>query len=289
MTLDPRALVERPPHETTISWTDRDVLLYHLSLGAGVRAGEPELPFVYEPYLSVLPTFALVAGHGVSTGAPTPMPLELLDVDVDMRNLLHVGQELEVTAPLPVSGDARLTTSVGRVWDKGRAAVVEVVQQAHIDGGEPLWTSTMQMWIQGAGGFGGDSGPSSATPAPEGDPGLTTIRATRPDQALLYRLNGDLNPLHVDPVFAREAGLERPILHGLASFGILAKALVDELLSGDPSRLRRLACRFSGPVHAGETLRVAVWPGGSDLVFEVSCAERDAPVLSRGTASVVLS
>lgn len=278
-----------PPVNRTVSWVERDVILYHLSLGAGMADRGPELSYTYESALRVLPTFAMVAGQGISSGAPPVMPLDRLGIEVDMRNLLHVGQALDVYGPIPPAGAAIIETSVPAVWDKGRAAIVVIEEKATDPDGRPLWTATFQMWVSGQGGFGGDPGPSPARRHPEDDPDLVFETATGPGQALLYRLNGDLNPLHIDPAFAVAAGLKRPILHGLASFGIVAKGLVDHLLDGDPTRLRRLEVRFAGVVHPGETLRTRVWRRGGELTFATDCPEHEgAPVLSHATAQTAV-
>lgn len=284
MPLDVDALLSAPPVTTPAAWTDRDVLLYHLSLGAGLRNGEPELKYVFEPSLRVLPTFALVAGLGISAATPPRMPLELLPVRIELADLLHVGQSLDVPAPLPPTGRADVETRATDVWDKGRAAVIEVTQTARdAEDGHELWVSTMQMWVTGAGGFGGDPGPRPAKAEFTGEPDWTITSSTRPDQAMLYRLNGDLNPLHLDPSFAAKAGFERPILHGLATYGVVAKAVVDELFDGDPRRLRHFSTRFAGVVHPGETLETRVWARDGELGFSTSCPERgDVVVLSQG-------
>ncbi|MDN5895174.1 MAG: MaoC family dehydratase N-terminal domain-containing protein, partial [Nocardioides sp.] len=265
------------------TWTVRDVLLYHLSLGAG-RRGDPELRRTYEKDLQVLPTFAMVAGHGPSSGSRKATPLAMPGVDVDLDRLLHAGQELTLHRQLPPEGVATLTTRVADVWDRQRAAVVVLEHSAADDEG-PLWTSRMQIWARGEGGFGGSTGPKEAAQVPQRTPDHVIDSVTTRDQALLYRLNGDLNPLHVDPDFASAMGFDSPILHGLASYGIVAGAVVDAVLDGDVRRLRRLGVRFAGTLVPGETLRPRVWRDGSELVLLVTCPERDdAVVLSHARA-----
>lgn len=268
------------PSTHEVSWTSRDVLLYQLSLGAS----EPR--YTYERGLSVLPTFAMVAGQGISAGDRPARGLDLPGIEIDLSRILHSGQALEVHRPLPTAGTAAVTARVAEVWDKGKAAVVVLESSAADDDGL-LWTSRMQIWARGEGGFGGMPGPDLRWAAPDRSPDLVLDSRTTPDQALLYRLNGDLNPLHVDPTFAKRFGFDRPILHGLASYGIVAKAIVDGVLGGDPSRLVSLDVRFAGTLFPGETIRTSVWREGTRLTLAATCPERDhAPVLSHGSAEV---
>lgn len=288
MPIDLTAALAAPPAVRTISWTGRDVLLYHLSLGAGRDAADdPELAYTFERDLQVLPTFAMVAGRTISVGdEPTAPAMRMPGIDVDLRRVLHGGQELTVHRPIPAAGTAQLSTRVADVWDKGKAAVV-VLEHGVTDADGPLWTARMQVWARGEGGFGGEPGPDRRGSVPDRAPDHVLDSPTTPGQALLYRLNGDLNPLHVDPAFAASAGFDRPILHGLASYGIVAKALVDHLLDGDTTRLRSIAVRFAGTLAPGETIRTSVWRDGDRLTLAATCPERgDQPVLSHATAEL---
>lgn len=182
--------------------------------------------------------------------------------------------------PIPVRGSAVATTRVLAVYDKGKAAVI--VQRTEVaDGRGPLWTSDSQIFVRGEGGFGGERGPSMRPAAPGGAPDRTEERRIRQDQALLYRLSGDWNPLHADPEFARRAGFDRPILHGLCSYGITLKAVVDTVLGGDAARVDSFRTRFAGVVFPGETLRMRMWQSPGRVRLAVSAVERDdAPVLT---------
>ncbi|WP_134667780.1 MULTISPECIES: MaoC family dehydratase [unclassified Amycolatopsis] len=268
MPIDVDKALNAPPRIQQIAWTARDVLLYHLSLGSGT-----DLRYSYERDLEVLPTFALVAGQGISAGDRPAEGLTLPGVDVELTRLLHAGQVVTLHRDqLPASGSAERTTRIAEVQDKGKAAVIVLAHEvADADG--PLWTSKMSVWARGEGGFGGDPGTAAGPKAPEGDPTHVLDVATTPDQALLYRLNGDRNPLHADPEVAAKAGFAAPILHGLASYGLVAKAVVDHFLDGQPARLRELGARFAGPVIPGEKLRISMWQQENELSLKVTCGD----------------
>jgi acyl dehydratase len=281
MPIDVAAALGAEPSVRELSWSADDVLLYHLSLGAGLyRTGPAELCWTYERDLQVLPTFALVAGersHGIQAGRAMSLP----GIDVDLRKILHAGQSISLHGPIPTSGAVRASSRVAHVWDKDKAAVI-VMENAITDlDGAPLWTTTSQIWARGEGGFGGEPGPETSWAAPEREPDAVLDSPTSVQTAMLYRLNGDRNPLHIDPDFARDAGLDAPILHGLASYGIVCKAIVDELLDGDPARVRSYTARFAGMLTPGETIRTRVWRDGDLLRLHASCPQRDgAPALT---------
>jgi acyl dehydratase len=201
-------------------------------------------------------------------------------IEVNLAHVLHGGQSVELHRPIPVKGSATSTSRVAAVYDKGKAAVL-VLRTEVADADGPLWTSDAQIFVRGEGGFGGDRGPSARAEAPTGEPDRTVDRPVREDQALLYRLSGDWNPLHADPEFAKLAGFDRPILHGLCSYGMTLKAVVDTLLDGDVSRVRSYATRFTGVVFPGETLRIRMWRSEGRIQVTVTAVERDeAPVLA---------
>ena len=288
MPIDVNAALTADPTVREAGWTERDVILYHLGLGAGVDSLNPaELEWVYEKNLKVLPTFAMVAGQGVSAGAVTAAGLNLPGIDIDLRKILHGGQSLTVHAPIPVSGAATISSRVADVWDKGKAAVIVLEQSAQDSGGKPLWTTAMQIWARGEGGFGGDAGPDASNAVPERSPDTVLVSPTSTQQALMYRLSADMNPLHADPAFAKMAGFDRPILHGLASYGIVCKAVVDGVLDGDPTRVRTFSVRFAGSLYPGETIETAVWHDGDTLTVLATCPERDGqPVLTHATMEI---
>ncbi|MFD5268594.1 MaoC/PaaZ C-terminal domain-containing protein [Streptomyces sp. NPDC058335] len=278
MPIDAAKALAARPRTGEITWDRKDVLLYHLGVGAGVPATDPdELRYTLESRLHVLPSFATVAGSG-SPGVISG--LSMPGVDVDLARVLHGGQSLTLHRPLPAEGTATATGRIAAVYDKGKAAVL-VMRTEVTDADGPLWTNDAQIFVRGEGGWGGDRGPSARLDPPAGDPDKTVERHIREDQALLYRLSGDRNPLHADPDFAAAAGFDRPILHGLCTYGMTLKAVVDTLLDGDVTRVRAYATRFAGVVFPGETLRIRMWRGEGAVRVAVSAAERDdAPVLA---------
>ncbi|GLF93939.1 MaoC/PaaZ C-terminal domain-containing protein [Streptomyces yaizuensis] len=277
MPIDPARALAAPPRTTEISWEHKDVQLYHLGIGAGIPATDPdELRYTLESRLQVLPSFATVAGGGRALMGGLAAP----GIDIDLASVLHGGQSVRVHRPLPARGTATATSRVAAVHDKGKAAVL-VLRGEVSDADGPLWTSDSQIFVRGEGGFGGERGPSGRTEPPSGEPDKSVERTIREDQALLYRLSGDLNPLHADPAFAAVAGFDRPILHGLCSYGMTLKAVVDTLLGGDVTRVRSYTARFAGVVFPGETLRIRMWAGDGAVRVTAGAAGRaDAPVLS---------
>lgn len=269
---------------TTFTWSDEDVILYHLGIGAGVRPTDPEeLRYVYEGDLRVLPTYVTIPQF------PVMMSMGFAPgFDVDLAMILHGEHEIVIHETIPTGGTVIQTGRVTDVFDKGKGAlaVVEVVSVLEKTG-QPLFTNRARIFIRGEGGFGGDSGPSTAEPIFEREPDHVVESTTMPQQALLYRMaSGDKNPLHVDPGFAAFAGFDRPILHGLCTYGIVAKAAVDRAVESGPEAVAGFRARFSGVVYPGETLITRVWEEGDHLVVTAEAKERAANVLSNGVMSL---
>lgn len=287
MPIDAAKALAAEPRSGEITWDRKDVQLYHLGLGAGANPDKrspatdaDELRYTLESRLHVLPSFATVAGAG-SPGVISG--LSMPGVDVDLARVLHGGQRVTLHRPIPAEGRATATGRIAAVYDKGKAAIL-VMRTEVADAEGPLWTNDAQIFVRGEGGWGGDRGPSTRLEAPDGPPDRTVERPLREDQALLYRLSGDLNPLHADPEFAKLAGFDRPILHGLCTYGVTLKAVVDTLLDGDVSRVRSYTTRFAGVVFPGETLRIRMWrrpdPDGGIQVSVTAADRNDAPVLA---------
>ena len=280
MPIDAATALAAPPRTTDLAWEAKDVLLYHLGVGAGAQrpATDPdELRYTYEKDLQVLPSFVTVAGGGLAKAGAFTLP----GLDINLAQVLHGGQRIELHRPVPAEGRAVLTSSLAAAYDKGKAAVLVMRGEAADEAG-PLWTTDTEIFVRGEGGFGGERGESRRVSLPERAPEWEREVPVRHDQALLYRLSGDWNPLHADPDFAKLAGFDRPILHGLCSYGTTLKAVVDTVLGGDASRVLSYSTRFAGIFFPGETLRIRVWDeGGSRLVVSATSVDRaDAPVLA---------
>jgi acyl dehydratase len=265
---------------STYSWDEDDVILYQLGIGAGVPPTDPnQLRYVYEGDLHVLPTYGTIPPFGVM------MSLGVVDgLEFDLASVLHGEQELEIHRPIPTAGTVIQEGKVTAIYDKGRGALVVLEVESRLEKtGELLFTNRPSLYLRGEGGFGGDSGPSPRAGAPDRAPDQVLESPTLPQQALLYRLaSGDKNPLHVDPGFAAFAGFDRPILHGLCTFGVVGKAVVDHALDGRPERVASYRARFSGVVFPGETIRTSIWGEESGLIVEAESKERGASVLSGG-------
>ena len=279
MPIDPAVAIGADLGATEFTWNSTDVLLYHLALGAGARPTDPrELRYVLEDRLHVLPTFGVVA-PGFRTFEPPAVRFP--GIDIDLSKVLHGTQSITVSGPIPASGTAVARSRIADVWDKEKAAVI--VQETTVSDptGAPLWTSSSSIFARGEGSFGGHRGPSTAVTPPDREPDRVVEVPTLPQQALLYRLCGDRNPLHADPEFAARAGFERPILHGLCTYGMVCKSVVDTVLDGEAGRVASFAAKFAGVVFPGETLRVRIWTTDEGYLVTTTAADRDdAPVLA---------
>lgn len=280
MSLDLDA-VGRTSGPAEVAWTSTDALLYALGIGAGQSDPLSELELTTENTAGstqvIMPTYALVLGHrakGLRVGFG----------DFDRTQLVHAEQSLTLHRPLPVEGTARLTATVTGIYDKGAGALVATTTDGVLaDSGEPLFATTSAAFIRGEGGFGGDRGsaPTWAVPDRASDHEVTVT--TRTDQALLYRLSGDRNPLHSDPVFAARGGFDRPILHGLCTYGITVRVLL-AAIGVAPTALTSISGRFTAPVTPGDALTVHVWGDGAGHRFRVTGAG-GGTVLDRGVVT----
>ncbi|MCP2254703.1 Acyl dehydratase [Prauserella aidingensis] len=279
MPIDPDRAIGADLGETTFAWTASDVLLYHLALGAGAPPTDPrELRYATESDLRVLPTFATVAA---TVRATEPPEVRFPGIDIDLAKVVHGTQQVVAHRPFPVSGTATARGRIADVLDKGKAAVIVQETEVTDEAGDPLWTARSSIFARGEGGFGGRRGTSGRLPAPDREPDLVVDVPTLPQQALLYRLCGDRNPLHSDPEFARAAGFDAPILHGLCTYGVVAKAVTDAALDGEPTAVGSWSATFAGIAVPGETLRVRIWRDADRLLVTATSLDRDeAPVLS---------
>ncbi|MDF1602630.1 MaoC/PaaZ C-terminal domain-containing protein [Nocardioides sp. YIM 152315] len=274
MPIDPAVAIGAELGSVDFSWTESDVLLYHLALGA------TDLSYTLETAgLQVLPSFGVVAP---TFHASDPPPLDLPGCDINLAQVVHGSQSISVAGPVPPSGSATVTTRISEIWDKGKAAVIWQEGTATTPSGERLWTTRSSIFVRGEGGWGGDRGSAEPVEPPDRTPDADTTYDVWPQQALLYRLCGDRNPLHADPEFAKAAGFPAPILHGLCTYGIVLRTLTDELLGGDAATVAGFGVKFAGVVFPGETIRVRGWREGDRVVGSAAVAggERDgAPVL----------
>lgn len=284
------------------AWDEDKVILYHLGIGAGDPPNsEGELSYCYEPNLKVLPSFATIPPFEAMAHVAG-----LDGIDLNPMMLLHGEHEVEIHRPLPVAAQVQSVSHVTGVYDKGKAALI-VVESVSSDDAGPLFTNRASLFARGEGGF---SGPDAATSAQSSDQSRAATAAsgqalparpaglparsadlmvqsrTLPQQALLYRLSGDRNPLHADPAFAAIGGFDRPILHGLCSFGIVCKAVVDHALGGDPTSVGSYRARFAGVVFPGETLLISIWQEPDGVHVEATTKERSLPVLTNGQIRV---
>jgi acyl dehydratase len=264
------------------SWDSTTSLIYALGVGAGVD----ELAFTTDNSEGItqeaVPTMAIVLAGGSGSVLEHLGPF-------DWAGLVHGGQTLELHQPLSVAGNLRAVTTITGLYDKGAAAVVVLETNAtDPTTAAPLFTTVSSLFIRGAGGWGGARGPSpSRHPMPDREPDATITYRTSPDQALLYRLSGDRNPLHSDPKFAAKAGFERPILHGLCTYGFTARALLHAVCAGDPARFRMIDGRFSAPAYPGDELTVRIWTDGDESRFQTLRATGEVVIdggLFRATA-----
>jgi acyl dehydratase len=265
MPINPDAVGQESDPVST-SWTSKDALLYAVGIGAGTN----ELAFTTENTngveQQVFPTMAVVLGWGKGSamrgiGSFNP------------AMLVHGEQRVTLHKPIPSEGSATLTSKLVGIYDKGKAAVVATETTATDEAdGTPLYTNYSSAFIRGEGGWGGDRGPSGPRNVPpEREPDHEITYQTSPDQALVYRLSGDRNPLHSDPSFAAMGGFDRPILHGLCTYGFTGRALLHALCGSDPARFQHVEGRFSSPVLPGDALSIKMWETGpGDAVFTTS-------------------
>lgn len=266
---------------TRQSWTSKDALLYAVGVGAGQEPLE-ELQYTTENSADVeqkvLPTMAVVLGFGAGAmgqiGSFNP------------AMLVHGEQSITLHREIPVEGEIETTSEITGIYDKGKGAVVVTESTSTlVADGQPLFTKMMSAFIRGEGGWGGDSGPALEWERPDGDPDESVTYTTRPEQALIYRLSGDRNPLHADPKFAAMGGFDRPILHGLCTYGFTGRGLLHSLCGGDSSRFTSMYGRFSSPVFPGESLTVNVWrTGEGEAVFQTQGGDGRV-VLDKGTCT----
>ena len=265
-------------------YTQKDSILYALGLGFGQDPmNEDELAFVYEKNLKALPTLALVLGY-------TPYWLRNPESGVNWTKVVHGEQGMVLHKPVPPEGAVVGKTRVVEVIDKGESKGALVYSERKVTDqktGDLIATLTQTTFCRADGGFGGPPREAPAPhPIPDRAPDLTCDLPTRPEMALVYRLSGDINPLHAEPEFAKAAGFPKPILHGLATFGVAGHAILKSVCGYDPSRLTAMKGRFSAPVYPGETIRTELWRDGGVVSFRSTAVERNVVAINNGRAEV---
>jgi acyl dehydratase len=282
MAIDYDTVLNWPFEDIVQTYTERDSMLYALGLGLGFNQTDAaELRFVYEDALQVFPTMPVVLGH------PGPWMVDPR-VGVNMVKVLHAEQHVEIHKPLPPAGTIVAKNRVQELIDKGGEKGALIVTERKIydrDSDDCYCTQKSVAFARGDGGFGGPVTTSDRPlPIPERDPDFTVDIPVSTQAALLYRLSGDYNPLHADPAIARKAGFERPILHGLASYGVAARALLVALEIEDPATLKSFGLRFSAPVFPGELISTSIWEEAGRFAFQARVNTRDTVVLNNGSA-----
>ena len=281
MTINYDEIMNLTSENVEISYSDKDSILYSLGIGLG---NDPmnlnELKYVYENSQSVLPSMA--------TNFQYHSPL-LLKTNINFIMVVHGEQRLSITNALPVSGDFIANAKVIGCYDKGpaRGAIIEVETTVkNKKNNEEICKLVSTTFARGDGGFGGPDSPKKEIFIPDGEPDYVSEVSTKPDQALIFRLSGDYNPLHSDPNFAKAAGFEKPILHGMCTYGIACRSLVYEICENDASKLKRFDCRFSSPVYPGETIITEMWKKDKMIYFNSKVKERDKLVLKNGVSVI---
>jgi len=276
MAIDASAVGKELP-ETTFEYNDRDVMLYAL----GVGCTTDELTFVYEKNLKVLPTFAVIPAFPVMAGIGRV-------VEINPVMVLHGEQRIDLKAAIPTSGKLTTGARISAIYDKGSGAVIVVDSETKDANGALIFANQSSIFVRGAGGFGGERGPSATSKniPPERKPDHHIEYKTSPDQAALYRLSGDRNPLHIDPEFAKLGGFDKPILHGLCTFGHVGRAILHGCCGGDPARFKAFEVRFSGVVFPGETIATDIWVDGSNAIVQAKAVERDELVIANAAATM---
>lgn len=275
MPIDP-GIVGRKLDSSTAEWGEKDVMLYALGVG------ETSLPFAYERDLKVLPTFAVIPAFPAMFALGGAM-------QVNPMMVLHGEQRIELAGPIPTRAKVTSQPTVVALYDKVKGAVVVVEVESRDDKGKLLFKNTFTSFARGEGGFGGDRGPSGPrNEPPSRAPDAVVEMQTLPQQALIYRLSGDMNPLHADPDMAALGGYATPILHGLCTFGHAGRALLHRFCGSDPAKLKDFEVRFSGVVYPGETIVTEMWQESpTRVLLQAKTKERGELVLSNAAATIV--
>lgn len=286
MSIDVQKVLGHELDAMPFNWKERDVILYALGLGVGVgevATSDSVLRYTFENQLKVIPTFGVIPAFPALTGV-----LSVPGFDINPMMILHGEQATEILCDeVPTSAETLTSAKVTGIFDKGKGALVTLEAITKTTDGKDLFRNDFGIFVRGEGGFGGPSGPAAGNEAPDREPDEVREYPTMTHQAILYRLSGDYNPLHIDPQFAAFGGFDRPILHGMCTYGNVARGVIDGCADGDPTRFRSIKARFTTPVMPGETIVVKMWKeSATDILCEASVKERGLPVVKN--ARVVL-
>lgn len=258
---------------TNFTYEERDTMLYALGIGA------KELEFIFERGLKAIPTFAVIPAFPALMGISAA-------VEINPVMILHGEQGFRIHKTIPTSGTLTTSGKITGVYDKGKGALVTIETTTKDAGGDTVFTNTSGIFVRGAGGFGGERGPEAGNVAPDRAPDKSISMTTLDIQAAIYRLSGDRNPLHIDPAFAKMAGFDKPILHGLCTFGHVGRAVLGEYCGNDPERFVSMSVRFSGVVYPGETITTNMWDAGNGRILVAAKTDGGRDVISNALVEV---
>jgi 3-hydroxyacyl-CoA dehydrogenase/3a,7a,12a-trihydroxy-5b-cholest-24-enoyl-CoA hydratase len=281
-----KSVIGKEFEATRAEWNEKDLILYALGLGVGVGDAPTDpkvLQYTYENGLKAIPTFGVVPTFSALAGA-----MGIPGFDVNPMMILHGEQYLEVLADeIPTRAKVVNTARITHIYDKGKGALVIVETVTKSESGAPIFRNEYSIFVRGEGGFGGESGPPPGNEPPSRAPDASIAHPTLPHQAILYRLSGDYNPLHIDPQMAAIAGFDRPILHGLCTFGNMGRAVVEAMCDNDPRRFRSIKVRFAAPVFPGETIVTDMWKESkTDVIVRARVKERDVEVVKNARVTI---
>jgi (3R)-3-hydroxyacyl-CoA dehydrogenase / 3a,7a,12a-trihydroxy-5b-cholest-24-enoyl-CoA hydratase / enoyl-CoA hydratase 2 len=284
MPIDLEKAMSTPMKEFEFEYSYKDAMLYALGVGAGVPQTEKnQLKFTFENGLKVLPTFGVVPPFPAITmlfGHP--------GIKINPMMLLHGEQYTEVRKhPIPIKCKTVNKPAIKAIYDKGKSALALLECTTYDDKGNELFYNVVSLFMRGEGGFGGESGPKPANEAPDRAPDTVVEMKTLPQQALIYRLSGDMNPLHADPQFASIGGFPKPILHGLCTFGFVGRAVLETYCGFEPAKFKSISARFAKHVFPGETIVTEMWKEAEDtIIVKAKTAERGEDVITNAAVKL---